>query len=71
MPTDFAHSRRCRAALVGIKLRLRVSSAVTVISATHDFKMLNVSDRVVWIRDGRVDRIGEEKFYMIGSLETL
>jgi putative ABC transport system ATP-binding protein len=30
---------------------------VTVISATHDFKMLNVSDRVVWIRDGRVDKI--------------
>ncbi len=30
---------------------------VTVISATHDVKMLNVSDRVVWIRDGRVDRI--------------
>jgi putative ABC transport system ATP-binding protein len=30
---------------------------VTVISATHDFKMLNVSDQVVWIRDGRVDKI--------------
>ncbi|MFH1008694.1 MAG: ABC transporter ATP-binding protein [Candidatus Latescibacterota bacterium] len=32
-------------------------SGVTVISATHDHKMLNVSDRVVWIRDGRLDRI--------------
>lgn len=30
---------------------------VTVISATHDIKMINVSDRVVWIRDGRIDRI--------------
>ena len=30
---------------------------VTIISATHDLKMLNVSDRVVWIRDGRCDRI--------------
>ena len=30
---------------------------VTVISATHDHKMLSVSDRVVWVRDGRVDRI--------------
>ncbi|MDJ0801230.1 MAG: ABC transporter ATP-binding protein [Desulfobacterales bacterium] len=29
---------------------------VTVISATHDIKMLNVSDLVVWIRDGRIDR---------------
>lgn len=30
---------------------------VTVISATHDFKMLDVSDRIIWIRDGQVDRI--------------
>jgi len=30
---------------------------VTVISATHDYKMLNVSDRVVWIRDGCIDKI--------------
>ncbi|MEW5736414.1 MAG: ABC transporter ATP-binding protein [Thermodesulfobacteriota bacterium] len=34
---------------------------VTVISATHDFKMLNVSDRVVWIRDGRLDRIEDRQ----------
>ena len=30
---------------------------VTVISATHDFKMLDVSDRIIWIRDGMVDKI--------------
>ncbi len=30
---------------------------VTIISATHDYKMLNVSDRVVWVRDGLVDRV--------------
>ncbi|HUW58344.1 MAG TPA: ABC transporter ATP-binding protein, partial [Planctomycetota bacterium] len=30
---------------------------VTIISATHDMKMLSVSDRVVWIRDGQIDRI--------------
>ena len=30
---------------------------VTVISATHDIKMLNVSDQVVWISDGRIDKI--------------
>lgn len=30
---------------------------VTIISATHDIKMINVSDRVVWIRDGLIDRI--------------
>ncbi len=30
---------------------------VTVISATHDLKMLDVSDRIIWIRDGRIDKI--------------
>jgi putative ABC transport system ATP-binding protein len=34
---------------------------VTIISATHDIKMLNVSDRVVWIRDGRIDRIEDRE----------
>jgi putative ABC transport system ATP-binding protein len=34
---------------------------VTVISATHDFKMLNVSDQVVWIRDGRIDKIEDRE----------
>ncbi len=30
---------------------------VTIISATHDIKMIDVSDRVVWIRDGLIERI--------------
>ena len=30
---------------------------VTIISATHDLKMLNVSDRVIWVSDGRVEKI--------------
>lgn len=43
---------------------------VTIISATHDIKMLNVSDRVVWIRDGRIDRIEdrEELSISIGQI---
>ncbi len=32
-------------------------SGVTVISATHDHKMLSVSDRVIWVRDGLIDRV--------------
>lgn len=38
---------------------LSTERMVTIISATHDIKMLNVSDRVVWIRDGRLDRVEE------------
>ncbi|MGV8074735.1 MAG: ABC transporter ATP-binding protein [Syntrophobacteraceae bacterium] len=37
--------------------RLSTDRQVTIISATHDIKMLNVSDRVVWIRDGLIDRV--------------
>ncbi|MFV0422416.1 ABC transporter ATP-binding protein [Oleidesulfovibrio sp.] len=36
---------------------LSTERGVTIISATHDYKMLNVSDRVVWVRDGRVDKV--------------
>ncbi len=45
---------------------------VTVISATHDIKMLNVSDQVVWIRDGRIDKIEdrEDLDISIGTVDT-
>jgi putative ABC transport system ATP-binding protein len=36
---------------------LNKERGVTIISATHDHKMLAVSDRIIWIRDGRVDKI--------------
>jgi putative ABC transport system ATP-binding protein len=36
---------------------LNKEKGVTIISATHDHKMLAVSDRIIWIRDGRVDKI--------------
>ncbi len=43
--------------IIALLKELSRERKVTVISATHDFKMLNVSDQVVWIRDGRVDKI--------------
>jgi putative ABC transport system ATP-binding protein len=36
---------------------LNKEKGVTIISATHDHKMLAVSDRILWIRDGLVDRV--------------
>lgn len=30
---------------------------ITIITATHDMKMLSASDTVVWIKDGAVDRL--------------
>jgi len=45
---------------------------VTIISATHDIKMLNVSDEVVWIRDGLIERIEnrDELSISVGQINT-
>jgi len=43
--------------IIELLREMNKESGVTVISATHDHKMLSVSDRVVWVRDGQVDRI--------------
>jgi putative ABC transport system ATP-binding protein len=45
--------------IIELLRRLNKEKGVTVISATHDLKMLDVSDRIVWIRDGKVDKIQE------------
>jgi putative ABC transport system ATP-binding protein len=57
--------------IIALLKRLSQERGVTVISATHDFKMLNVSDRVIWIRDGRVDKIEnrEELSISIGQID--
>jgi putative ABC transport system ATP-binding protein len=47
--------------IIELLKRLSEEKGVTVISATHDFKMLSVSDRVVWIRDGRIDKVEERE----------
>jgi putative ABC transport system ATP-binding protein len=47
--------------IIELLKRLSQERGVTVISATHDFKMLSASDRVVWIRDGRIDRIEDRE----------
>jgi putative ABC transport system ATP-binding protein len=44
-------------AIIELLRQMNKERGVTIISATHDFKMLDVSDRIIWIRDGNVDRI--------------
>jgi putative ABC transport system ATP-binding protein len=45
------------AEIIDLLRRLNKEQGVTIISATHDYKMLDVSDRIIWIRDGKVDKI--------------
>jgi putative ABC transport system ATP-binding protein len=37
--------------------RLSKDEGVTVIASTHDYKMLDVSDRILWIKDGCVEKL--------------
>jgi putative ABC transport system ATP-binding protein len=43
--------------IVDLLSALSRERGVTIVSATHDHRMLDVSDRVVYLRDGRVDQI--------------
>ena len=45
------------AEIIELLSREQAERRVTVISATHDHKMLAASDRIVWIRDGRIEKI--------------
>mgnify|MGYP000585145669 CR=1 FL=1 len=43
--------------IIALFSRLRDEMGVTIISATHDLKMLKASDRIAWIDDGRLSRV--------------
>jgi putative ABC transport system ATP-binding protein len=43
--------------IIAILKELSTEMNVTIISATHDHKMLDICDRVTWIRDGMVEKI--------------
>ncbi len=47
--------------IIGLLKDISLEKNVTIITNTHDLKMIDVSDRVVWIRDGRVERIEERQ----------
>ena len=50
---------------------LRDQHGVTVITATHDHKMLDKSDRILWIKDGQRDRLQnrEDLDIRVGKVE--
>ncbi len=43
--------------IIDLLRRLQREQNVTVITATHDVRMINISDRVAWIRDGKLERL--------------
>jgi putative ABC transport system ATP-binding protein len=47
--------------IVALMREMNQEHSVTVVCATHDAKMLAISDRIVWMRDGRIDRIARRE----------
>ncbi|MCB1102234.1 MAG: ABC transporter ATP-binding protein, partial [Kiritimatiellae bacterium] len=43
--------------ILDILQRLNQERGVTIICATHDHRMMNICDRLMWIRDGAIERI--------------
>jgi len=43
--------------IIDILKHLSTDRGVTVITATHDHKMLSASDRIMWIEDGAIERL--------------
>jgi len=57
--------------IIQILSALSREHGVTVLTATHDHKMLARSDRILWIKDGAVDRLEERKHVdiRVGSIK--
>ncbi len=57
--------------IISLLKELSIENNVTVITATHDHKMLVVSDRIVWIKDGGIDKIqtAAEANIKVGKIE--
>jgi len=53
--------QRTGAEMIELLARLRGDLGVTIISATHDSKMLQTSDRILWIEDGRIVKSARPK----------
>ena len=47
--------------IIELLRQLNREKGVTIISATHDHKMLSVSDRIVWVSDGRVAKVSRRE----------
>ena len=57
--------------IINLLADLSKKFGVTVVSATHDHKMLAASDRILWIKDGAVDRLErrEDLDIRVGKVE--
>ena len=62
---------RTGAEIIHVLKGLSQEMGVTVVSATHDHKMLDICDRVTWIRDGMIERVEDRENLniQVGSID--
>jgi len=56
--------------IIGLLKQLNGETGVTVITNTHDLKVIDVSDRIAWLSDGQFQRI-EDKIQVSIGLEDV
>lgn len=58
--------------ILEILQKLNKEHGVTIICATHDYRMMDMCDRLIWIRDGQVERIArrDEVHIEIGTINN-
>jgi len=56
-------------AIVQLLYRLKVERGTTIICATHDLKMIDISDRVIFLRDGEVENIERRRGLVLTAEE--
>ncbi len=54
--------------VINMLKEISLKRGVTVITNTHDLKMIDVSDRIVYIRDGRIERVEERQVVELRDL---
>jgi putative ABC transport system ATP-binding protein len=59
-------------AIIDLLIEMNRTQGVTIMCNTHDLKIINASDRIIWVRDGTVDRIEsrDEIDIKVGGMET-
>lgn len=59
--------------IIALLRKMCDEDGVTVVTATHDFEMLAISDRVIWLADGKIQRTANKDEIQVqrGSIKDL
>jgi putative ABC transport system ATP-binding protein len=55
--------------IIGLLKKMKDERGVTIIAATHDVKMIGMSSRIFWIRDGKIEKVGTPRDFHARIIE--